>query len=503
MASPTLSSRTGWQEIALIGFLLAMLVGLWSVGAGKDLWYGEQFIRRLAERPIAETVQLLKFENNPPFIFLMTEWWEAVVGGSERALRVISLLPSVLAVLVLYRFTRKAFGREAGLMAATLASVAGLVVTQALELRVYPWVLLWSTLATYYAYQYLSQPTARPLLALTAVSVLGMYTHYTYALIFVGTTAWLFWRMKEYRWPVTWHTVAVAALWLPWVLYSLVPIVQHWQTSFGVQQEPNPIASILFPVRVFVPPLFGEPSWMTVVRLVVSAVVGLSVWQTLQSIVKRTQDTAALSLRWLTVILIGGSLILSLAGLTDPKYATVLVPAVVTIAAVGLIRLPLSAAIRLGLVAMVVAGELAVSYTHAQTPLVTYRAAAAVVEREGRAGDVLVVHPFNDDIVVRKYYRGPLPVYGFLPDRPPGGATLEDNVRRNFRVQVDEANVSRLLEYVKGASRVWFFFDVTVEPGYWNGHLIDAWFSDHNYQKTVYRDIFKNVAPLLIRYDAT
>lgn len=357
-------------------------------------------------------------------------------------------------------------------------------------------------MAIYYAYQYLSRPSVRPLLALTVVSVLGLYTHYTFGLVFAWSTVLLLWRAMENRRAVVIHAVAVIALFLPWALYSLVPIVQNWQTSLGVQQNPSVVASLLFPIHVLIPPLFKQPTWFTLVQTGAGLVVGLAWLQVLRLIVKRQSIGMTIPLAWLLSFIVSGLLALSLVGFTDVKYATVLAPALITVVAVGLAQMPIAAS-RVVLAACLFVGVVAANYMQAQTPVVNYRPATALVEREGRSGDVVLVHPFNDDIVVRNYYRGPLPVYGFLPDRPPGEATLEDNVRRNFRVQVDVTNVSQLSEYVKDASRVWFFYDVTIEPGYWNGHLIDAWFADQGYRQTVYRDIFKDVPPLLIRYDAT
>ncbi|MBI4426131.1 MAG: glycosyltransferase family 39 protein [Candidatus Kerfeldbacteria bacterium] len=501
MASATLSNGDRWRGAAAVGLCLVILVGFWSVGASKDFWYDEQFVRTLVDQPMTETIKLLKFENSPPFTFAVVYWWEKLVGSSEVALRVLSLGPTLLGIVVLSRFARAAFGRTSGLVVAGLASVASLAVTQALELRMYPWVLLWSTSALFLVHQYASKPRATALIALTVVHVLGLYTHYTYVVVVVASGVWLWWGARVQRRAIALHAAVVAVLFLPWVLYSLVPIAQHWTTSLGVQQDRNLLAIALFPLRLFAMPLFGEPNWLTVVRFMVAAIIGLGILWSLRLLLRPTDDRSVVVLRWLFGLVVGGLLVLALAGFSDPKYATVLVPAVIAVVAVGLVRLPLPGAVRAVLIVLAVVGELVVSYAHARAPLVTYREATAVVERVGQTGDVIVVHPFNDDIVVRNYYHGSLPVYGFLPDRPPGGATLEDNVRRNFRVQVNEANVGELSAYVGQASRVWFFYDVTIGPSYWNGHLIDRWFRDHGFDATVYRSIFRRVPPLLVRYD--
>lgn len=80
-------------------------------------------------------------------------------------------------------------------------------------------------------------------------------------------------------------------------------------------------------------------------------------------------------------------------------------------------------------------------------------------------------------------------------------SNLRDVIWYNFRVTLNEENVDQLSAYIGGAPRVWFFYDVSPTDGYWRADLIREWFASNGYRETVYREVFQNTAPLLMRYD--
>ena len=93
-----------------------------------------------------------RFENHPPAYFLLLKGWRTLVGGSEIALRlpsVLASLGSVLAVFAAGRIMGEGLGRQRvvdgwamGLLAATLAALSQFEITFAAEARPYAFASL-------------------------------------------------------------------------------------------------------------------------------------------------------------------------------------------------------------------------------------------------------------------------------------------------------------------------------------------------------------------------
>ncbi|MBI5405045.1 MAG: glycosyltransferase family 39 protein [Candidatus Kerfeldbacteria bacterium] len=476
-----------------------LIVGFfWLIGGGKELWFDERFVQVVASQSFPDMFGLLKFENNPPLTFLVTKIWMGMVGSSPLALRASTLLPTLATLVVVQQLVRSMAGRRVASLAVILTAVSGQVIIQSQELRMYPWVMLWSAIALLIAWQLIHGGRAALVVWLVAVYILGLYTHYTFGFMVAATAAWVMFQRRD-----LWKTVAIGLIvtglcFAPWLWYSVWAKLTDLSANVGIQRiAASRPAALLLPFQFIIPPPLQDHFGWLIVRLAggVGIVVGLV------GFIARVRDRAQFGRRLLLATSLVALVGLVGAGIVVAKYASILIVPIVIMVAWGLIDLPFSNRIRLVVVGVLIGAAGLLSWQQARMPYVTYAAAADIVEQAERPGDVVLVYPFNDTIAVKPEYQGNLPVRGFFPLKSPAEVGLPDIIRYNFRVTLTPDNIGRLSDYVDGAARVWFFFDVPPSAGYWHGDLIAEWFRSHGYTATRYTEIFRRVPPLLIRYD--
>jgi len=484
-----------WWPPAVAGGMSTLL---WLFGAGKELWYSERFVQVVGARPWGELFSLLKFENNPPLWFIVARVWQSIAGGSEMHARLLTLLITLAFLTALWWCAKAMTDGITARRSVLLASIAGFVVLQSVEYRMYSLLMLWSIVALYYAWCYSLRPERRYLVMLAAVNVLGVYTHYTYAVVAVFTFVWILWKQRLHWRAMAVSITATLACVAPWFVYSLWPILSDLGNNLGVQQQSAPWWSlVLLPFHVFVPTVFLEATWLFVVRMSVSVATMLFI---MAAVRRRGTNGHTTPARYLIIFVVCCIVFCSVLRLTLDKYATAAVPAVLMLAAIGIGTSKVPRALRVSLMAVIIVGSIVVSFILVRTPQTTYREASEIVEQNEVAGDRLLVVPFNDDIAVRPYYHGALEVTGFFPSKKPGTITMEDNIRNNFKSVVTVDTAERLSKYVGDARRVWVYYDIPMAQGFWNGNLIDAWFKRNDFVSVVYRSEFHNVPPLLVEY---
>jgi uncharacterized membrane protein len=158
-------NRYGW----ITGFVLLMLLaaGLWLRAAGwrlHSLWFDElaslecatgrglmhdqlphgvivpdpPVLTRLAGAPPWWNVWTsLKAEQHPPLYFLLLRMWMELFGQSESAVRSLSTVMGLLAIVFLFDAVRLWHGPLAGLTAAAMGCVSTQMIDQSMQARMY------------------------------------------------------------------------------------------------------------------------------------------------------------------------------------------------------------------------------------------------------------------------------------------------------------------------------------------------------------------------------
>lgn len=244
-----LKERVGTREILMLIIALGLAVRL--PGLDRDLWYDEasslfnaRGVDALTTRIVPNGPEITNevfirdggwresllaishAEWMPPLYFLLLRIWIKLVGESDQALRLLSLIIGLGTVLAMFFLGRAVFGEKVGLAAAALLSILPLHIQYSQEVRPYPLALLFITLASW-AYWNSYRATSRLgewkcWFLYTGLAAVSLYTHYFTAWAFMAHGLFVLIQPRQLRLALVKRMTIVALILViamsPWLL---------------------------------------------------------------------------------------------------------------------------------------------------------------------------------------------------------------------------------------------------------------------------------------------
>jgi len=356
------------------------------------------------ERPAADPARVvravLRSDTSPPLYYLLLYGWTLVLGTSDVALRLFSVLWALACFPMLWSLARLIGGKAAQVPVCLLFTFAPLSVFYAGEGRMYSLLWFW-TIATMWLTLRLWRKS-RPGLFLLWVSVgaAGLLTHYFYAFILVAAVTWLF--LHPGRLPRRFlcvGVVLVGLLVLPWYI-QLPQSLAAWRvTGSWLNLRPgnySPMFSLLYlPWSYFaLRGVWGVPVWFDLLNGILYVAVGVVICARL----RLALFTPRRRLLWMCVAaaclgLVVFDLLRATYVVAQLRYAIAGMPAAFLLAGFGLSRLPLR---QRTLIAAVVVGMclLAISrmYMNSSRANEPFRQVGELLTETTRGSDLVVVH---------------------------------------------------------------------------------------------------------------
>ncbi|MFW6082711.1 MAG: glycosyltransferase family 39 protein, partial [Chloroflexota bacterium] len=253
------TNRAGLGILSSHGFVL-MLVAILCLAAwlrfyrlgAQSLWNDEGNSARIAERSVSLIIEGAAGDVHPPGYYLLLSAWRGLLGESEWALRSLSAVAGVALVALTGLLGRYLFDRTSGLVAASFCAFSPLAVYYAQEVRMYALLAAFTAASLYTTFLALAaieqaetkervRSPVGPLMIYVLVNALGLYTHYTFAFVFLAHNAFFFlrWLAGVQRGSVNWKGLsywvapqaAVGLLYLPWLPTALR--AAGWSSSGG------------------------------------------------------------------------------------------------------------------------------------------------------------------------------------------------------------------------------------------------------------------------------
>lgn len=368
--------------------------------------------RRYAEhdRPAAGPGRVIRAvlmsDSSPPLYYLLLNGWTRLVGTSDWALRLFSVLFSIACFPILVSLARQLGGHRAVIPACVLFAFAPQSVFYSIEGRMYSlvWLLV---LATAWLTIELHRRGASPALLLLWIgaSAAGLLTHYFFAFVWAALCLWLFLhphRLK--RWTVVLLSAVTALVVLPW--YVLLPqSMSAWRVTQGwLKMVPSrgltPRSAPLRVVWSYFSVIGERQSWFDALLLIVLVIAAVAVlWKSGRRLV-----SARWQILWFWVLAadIGLFAFDYWRGTYTRvvfRYALAGLPGAFLLVAVGLARLPAVArnAVLAAVVALWIPGLRRIDDGfRSGNPF--RRVARSVTERSG-SGDVVIVHSIPAGVV--------------------------------------------------------------------------------------------------------
>ncbi|MBW3639577.1 MAG: glycosyltransferase family 39 protein [Actinobacteria bacterium] len=310
--------------VAVFGGAAGLIAGVLS----GPLWLDETLSVEIARLPLPEVYAALRQDGAPPVYYLLLKVWMAAFGTGTVAVRLLSVLLTVGALLLAHRLGRQLGGVAGGRAALVVLAALPWTMRFGSEARMYMLVVVLVLAGTLALLAVHRSASRRAVFALAACVLALLLTHYwsLFLLLAVGALhlpGLLRRHPASVRVAVAGSAGALAFTpWLPTLLFQAAHTGAPWAV-------PTDLAELLR-----TPAYWGGGSWtsrtvlaVALVALVVLAAVRLPVARALAGVAGAT-----LLLAW-TSVAVGG-------GAYTGRYTAVAVPLVVVAVGLGAVALP-------------------------------------------------------------------------------------------------------------------------------------------------------------------
>ncbi len=222
--------KPSWLERYFIGVVIGAAVVTaaisLAIGLAQSVWFDEAYSILVAKQPLGHLLYLTGVDTHPPLYYLLLKAWASIFGWSELALRSLSVLAMGGAVVFGGLLVRRTFSTKVALTTLPFVVLSPFLLRYGFELRPYALASLIGIAATYVLVVAMASKAVRTkwlLFGVYSVLVaLGMYTLYYTALLWLAHVVWLVWltyRNKQSLIRASWlvpFAVSVV-LFLPWL----------------------------------------------------------------------------------------------------------------------------------------------------------------------------------------------------------------------------------------------------------------------------------------------
>ena len=388
----------------------------------ESLWFDEAFSVSVAEwdpKWVILKLTELGLRSTDRNLFHLMLHYVILLGRSEVLVRAIPAISGILSVIALYALGKRLMGQTVALLAAFLLAVSPMHVWYSREARGYALLALFGLLAAYFMLRALSDNRIESWLGYVVLSACAAYTHSFGVLVIAALNLFAVLRFIMLRGPR-----AVIARWFVAQVVlglALAPFVREltgqtsegWGSWIGEKYGVPTLKTLGITMGLFsFNTAFDQNRRVYVLGLLVFAVpclvaliIGLRYvrrhgwWQ-------ERGEAVAFALIYLVAPI--GALFLAsqFTPLYLERYLLPFVPPYLLIVAYGLISMPRlewRAALMLALLAITIAGLLAV-YTPGQKE--DWRGGAAYVAAGAQDGDMIVIYDAYASIPFDFYYQG-------------------------------------------------------------------------------------------------
>lgn len=325
--------------------VFALALRLFSISS-RGLWADESF-RVLAARQATLFDTLHAAWAQPPsapLYWLALHVWINLFGHSDTVVRLLSVPASVGTLAFAYNLGKMAGGKLTGLLAALLLAVAPYAVETGQEATMYAWSAFFATGMIWAAFSWLK--SGRGAWIYVAFATLLLYTHYMGTLLLLETAiVGAIWIARTKSGGTTVHLSAwikaqllVVLLWLPWAVAMGVRLLERAE-EFSHLKHPAGLAELYGAVANMTLGASAAVTWPTQQLLFGLLAGGCLVVLALLLRRKHEQRIVIWSLTAIAaafVLTVVGLSAMTGAWIVQPRFFSMLVPAMAVVMAAGL-----------------------------------------------------------------------------------------------------------------------------------------------------------------------
>lgn len=191
-----------------------------------SLWGDEAFAAILSQKSLIDIVRIVSKDTSPPLYYFSSHIWMRIFGTSEVAIRSLSFLFFLGAVLGVYFIGKHLWEKKTGFLAAILCFLNPFLFRYGFEGRMYS-ILLTGCIWSVYFFLRLKEDlnNKKYLIAYVLATVAALYSHHFSIFLVFLEFVWLLALMRKKFWLAFRPFLLTGILYLPW----LNPL--YYQTS--------------------------------------------------------------------------------------------------------------------------------------------------------------------------------------------------------------------------------------------------------------------------------
>lgn len=206
---------------------VGLLLRLSFINKPEGLWNDEYVSWFVAQTPFKEGFfqEIIKQCHMPLYYFYL----KIFANNSDIILRLSSVLPSFLSILIMY-LVGKEFSKKTGLIAASITSILSFLIYYAQEVRFYSLVFLFSTLSLLFTIKLLKENTHFNKIGYILSNLLIILTHHLGIIYVLFNMLYLIYKKKELskKFIIIFSTMILITIPLGINILKMLPSSQWW-----------------------------------------------------------------------------------------------------------------------------------------------------------------------------------------------------------------------------------------------------------------------------------
>jgi len=438
-------------------------------------WFDEMFSVHYSLLPWGKAIKYWLLETNPFLYNLVLRGWINIFGQGEMTVRIPSLIFGLITIAFVYYLGQKWISRRAAIVSSLIVSLSGIHLFVSTETRTYALFVFLTALSFYWFINiFVEQKISRwtwPMFFLT--QVLLLYSHLTaLTVIVIQVLALVYFKADNAARKKLLLTQFFSLLiWSLWFIPSLLPKLNSrslYGWFFTYNSESSNILTILNTLFVNT----GVPEFiLTLFAVILLGIIFYAIRVFSQQEQKNKNRLFVLMLWSFIPALLG-----SFFGQYVTKYFVFSLPGFALLIAWTFDQIADKTA-RLAVTALFLVIFIPSTLAIATGPIFSWYSITKYIEKNETPNSAILVIPFNEELVIKKYYQGSIPVEGVYP--MPDNLSLEERiVRYNWQslFPSDEEYEVWMAEHTKNRDKIFFLqYD-----GYESNSVI--WFINHNWK---------------------
>ncbi len=440
-------------------------------------WFDEMFSVHYSLLPWGEAIKYWLLETNPFLYNLILRSWIFVFGDGEMVVRIPSVIFGLLTIAFVYYMADKWISKRAAIISSLAITLSGIHLFISVETRTYALFVLLTTLSFYWFVKiFIEQKTGRVtwyLFFLTQLFLL--YSHLT-ALTVIIIQALLFTYFKKttdagVNKKFIRAQISALIIWCFWLIPTILPKLNSrsfhgWFFTYDPQS--SNILTILN--TLFVNANISEFVF-TLFALILLGII-FYIFKIFPEQNQKEKNLLIVLLMWGFIPPLLGAFL----GQYVTKYFVFSLPAMAMLIAYGIEKLKDKTA-RLAVASLFLIMFIPSTFTIATNPIFSWYTITKYIEKNETNNSAILVIPFNEELVIKKYFKGKSAIEGVYPMQDE--LKLEERiVRYNWQTLLSSSEEYEkwMEEHTKNRDKIFFLqYD-----GYQSTSVI--WFINHGWR---------------------